>query len=295
MNLPKLIDRFHSEDVCRAALEDMRWPDGVACPRCGSLTVSRVKGRSTFDCLGCTYQFSVLAGTVMQDTKLPLWKWFMAAYLVVDSKKGISANALKRHLGISYKSAWYLTHRIRHAMAMVELPPLTGVVEVDETYVGGKVSGRGRGYRGNKAMVLGAVARDGQIRLRVDKRADRKTLHAFIKANVSDDATAIYTDEWPAYRGIGDANTIHDSVNHRADEWVRGLVHTQTVESAWSLFKRGVVGTYHQLSEKHLDAYLGEFEWRHNHRENPLIFRETLKVLVTTNPLTFESLTSQGT
>jgi len=286
---------FGSEDACREALEDLRWPDGVRCPRCNADNVTRIKGRITFDCLACSYQFSVLAGTVLQDTKLPLWKWFMATYLVVDSKKGISANQLKRMVGVSYKTAWFLTHRIRHAMGVLAQEPLTGVVEVDETYVGGRVRGMGRGYRGNKAMVLGAVSRSGAIRLKVEKRPDRKTLHSFIKANVSDDAEAIYTDEWPAYRGIGDATTPHESVNHRDEEWVRGQVHTQTVESAWSLFKRGVVGTYHQLSEKHLDAYLDEFEWRHNNRSNPYIFRETLRVLVTADPLTFEALTSEGT
>lgn len=293
MNLPKLITQFHSEDACRDTLENLRWPDGVQCPRCEFNKVTRVKGRITFDCLNCSYQFSVLSGTVLQDTKLPLWKWFMASYLIVDSKKGISANQLKRMIGVSYKTAWYLTHRIRFAMAQLDQTPLSGVVEVDETYVGGKVRGKGRGYRGNKTMVLGAVSRSGEIRLRVEKRADRKTLHSFIKANVADDAQAIYTDEWPAYVGAGDANTPHESVNHRDDEWVRGQVHTQTVESAWSLFKRGVVGTYHQLSEKHLDAYLDEFEWRHNNRQNPYIFRETLRVLVTADPLTFESLTAR--
>lgn len=291
MNLPKLVTMFGSEDACRDALEDLRWPDGVRCPRCAAANVSRIKGRITFDCLACSYQFSVLSGTVLQDTKLPLWKWFMATYLVVDSKKGISANQLKRMVGVSYKTAWFLTHRIRHAMGVLNQEPLTGVVEVDETYVGGKVRGMGRGYKGNKTMVLGAVSRSGAIRLKVEKRPDRKTLHGFIKANVSDDAEAIYTDEWPAYRGIGDANTPHESVNHRDEEWVRGQVHTQTVESAWSLFKRGVVGTYHQLSEKHLDAYLDEFEWRHNNRQNPYIFRETLRVLVTADPLTFQVLT----
>lgn len=292
IDLPTLIERFQSEDACREMLEGLRWQDGIMCPRCESENVTRIKGRTTFNCVECRYQFSVLAGTVMQDTKIPLWKWMLATYLVTEHKKGISSNHLKSMLGISYKSAWYLTHRIRWAMGHVEQEPLTGIVEVDETYVGGKKRGMGRGYRGNKAMVLGAVSRDGQIRLKVDKRADRKTLHAFIHSEVADDAEAIYTDEWPAYRGIGDADTVHESVNHRSEEWVRGQVHTNTAESAWSLFKRGVVGTYHQLSEKHLPAYLDEFEFRFNNRENPYIFRETVRTLVTADPLTFEGLTA---
>ena len=294
MDLPTLINRYHDEDACRADLEALRWPNGVTCPKCGTIggSIARVSTRNLWRCNGCTVQFSVLAGTVLQDTKLPLWKWFLATYLVVESTKGISSNELKRTLGVSYKTAWYLTHRIRSAMGQVEHAPLRGTVEVDETYVGGKKRGMGRGYRGNKTMVLGAVSRDGQIRLTVEKRADRATLHEFIRSEVAPDAEAIYTDEWPAYLGIGDANTRHESVNHRAEEWVRGDVHTNTAESAWSLFKRGVVGSYHQLSEKHLPAYLDEFEWRFNNRENPNLFRETLRVLVTADPLTYEKLTA---
>lgn len=292
IDLPTLIERFRSEDDCRDALEDLRWPDGPRCPRCESDDVTRIKDRTTFNCVACRYQFSVLAGTVLQDTKLPLWKWYLATYLMTESKKGISANQLKRTLGVSYKTAWYLTHRIRWAMGQVEQAPLTGIVEVDETYIGGKARGKGRGYVGNKAMVLGAVSRDGQIRLKVDKRADRKTLHRFIASHVAEDADAIYTDQWPAYRGIGDEDRPHETVNHHAEEWVRGQVHTNTAESAWSLFKRGVVGTYHQLSEKHLPAYLDEFEFRFNNRENPYIFRATLQTLVTADPLTFDTLTA---
>ena len=292
INLPTLIDRFHSEDSCREALESLRWPDGPHCPRCESENVTRIKDRPTFNCVECRYQFSVLAGTVLQDTKLSLWKWFLATYLMTEARKGISANQLKHTLGISYKASWYLTHRIRWAMGRVEQAPLTGIVEVDETYVGGKARGMGRGYTGNKTMVLGAVSRDGQIRLKVDQRNDRRTLHRFIRTHVADDAEAIYTSDWPAYRGIEDEDTRHETVNHRAEERVRGEVHTNTVESAWSLFKRGVVGTYHQLSEKHLPAYLDEFELRFNNRENPYIFRETLRALVTADPLTFEALTT---
>ena len=285
MNLPKLIERFHSEDVCRDVLEDLRWPDGPQCPRCESDQHSRIKGRVTYDCLGCGYQYSALAGTVLQDTKLPLWKWFLATYLMTEARKGISANQMKRTLGVSYKTAWYLCHRIRSAMGSLAEELLSGIVEVDETYVGGKKRGSGRGYRGNKTMVLGAIERGGEVRLKVDKRADRKTLHSFIESVVDDDVEAIHTDEWGPYKGIADENTRHETVNHRQEEWVRGEVHTNTVESVWSLFKRSVVGSYHQLSEKHMPAYLDEMEFRFNNRENPYIFRETLRVLVAANPI----------
>src|SRR6266700_6042216 len=159
MNLPKLIERFGSEDKCHAYLEELRWPEGVKCPRCGSDKISRIRARRQFDCDGCRYQFSVRVGTVLQDSKLPLWKWFLAVYMMCEAKKGVSANQLKRMLGVSYKTAWFLCHRIRSAMYDETAGPLTGTVEIDETYVGGKVRGRGKGYIENKTMVVGAVQR----------------------------------------------------------------------------------------------------------------------------------------
>src|SRR5438094_2762551 len=168
MNLADLVEQFGSDALCRDYLEHLRWPDGVECPRCASKSVSRIKTRKQFDCNSCRCRFSVLAGTIFQDSKLPLWKWFAAVYLVCESKKGISALQLKRMLKIgSYESAWYLCHRIRAAMND-DGEPLTGIVEVDETYIGGKVRGKGRGPHagGNKTMVIGAVERGGRIRLR---------------------------------------------------------------------------------------------------------------------------------
>src|SRR5690349_21225804 len=166
MNLPKLIERFGSEEKCRAYLEDLRWPDGVECPRCKHDKVSRIAERNQYECAKCRYQFSVTAGTIMHDSHLPLWKWFLAIYLMVESKKGISAKQLQRTLGVSYKTAWYLAHRIRDAMGSVEESPLVGVVEIDETLIGGQAHGKGRGYRENKSVVIGAVQRGGNIRLR---------------------------------------------------------------------------------------------------------------------------------
>jgi transposase-like protein len=180
-------------------------------------------------------------------------------------------------------------------MANGERPLLTGTVEADETWVGGKRRHVGSGYIDNKVQVLGAVERGGDIRLSVHmkgKRADSTNLQAFIKSVVADDAPAIYTDENPGYAGIADEDTIHATVNHRDEEWVRGDVHTNTCESAWSLFKRSIVGSYHQLSVKHLDAYLGEFEWRFNNRENPYLFRDTLCGLLKAETLPYKALTA---
>ena len=289
-NLPMLIERFHDDEACRRILEDIRWPEGVACIQCGSLNVKPVKNRPSYACNDCAYQFSVMVGTVLQDTKIPLWKWFLATYFICESRKGISSNQMKRMIGITYKSAWFLTHRIRYAMAMATPALLSGTVEVDETYVGGKARGKGRGYRDNKSMVIGAIERGGAVRFRVDQRNDRKTLHGFIKSVVDDDAVAIYTDQWAAYRGIGDENTIHESVNHQIEEWVRGDVHTQGIESVWSLLKRSIVGSYHQLSAKHLDSYLDELEWRFNNRDNPYLFRDTLAALLSAESLEYKEL-----
>src|SRR5438128_6032810 len=154
MNLADLVEQFGSNDRCRQYLEHLRWPDGVECPRCGSKSISRITTRKQFDCNSCRKRFSVLAGTIFQDSKLPLWKWFAAVYLMCESKKGISALQLKRMLKIgSYETAWYLCHRIRAAMEDESSEPLRGVVEADETYLGGKTRGRGKGYKGNKTMV----------------------------------------------------------------------------------------------------------------------------------------------
>ncbi|MFL5896062.1 MAG: IS1595 family transposase [Thermoleophilaceae bacterium] len=296
MNLVKLVEDFGSEDKCRAFLRDLRWPDGVRCPRCDSDSVSVIADRNQWDCNGCRYQFSVTAGTLFHDSHLPLWKWFLAIYLVCESKKGISANQLKRTLAVSYKTAWYLCHRIRAAMGDDDAPLLKGIVEADETYVGGKATGfadrreAARGRRLNKSVVLGAIERGGELRTRVVDDASRKTIHAFLKENVADEAKAIYTDSFRSYRGIADADTRHEWVNHSADEWVRGDVHTNTVESAWSLFERAVMGSYHRLSKKHLQAYLDEFTFRFNNRENPFLFRDTLLALLVDEPLPYKKL-----
>ena len=292
MNLVRLIERFQSEDKCRAYLEALRWPDGPVCPRCEGTSVSKLADRHQYECnaRSCRYQFSVTAGTLFHDSHLPLWKWFLAIYLMGESKKGISAKQLQRMLHVSYKTAWYLAHRIRDAMGDDEQPLLRGIVEVDETLIGGHRKGYGANYRGNKATVAGAIQRGGEIRLRLVPNARKGTLEGFIRANVADEAEAIFTDELRSYDGVGDANTRHETVQHSTEEWVRGSVHTNTVESAWSLLKRSVVGTYHQISVKHLDAYLGEFEFRFNGRENPYLFRDTLLVLLHGDSLPYAKL-----
>ncbi|MBV9453662.1 MAG: IS1595 family transposase [Rubrobacter sp.] len=290
INLISLIDRFHDEDRCRRYLEGLRWPDGLRCPRCGGKTISHITTRNQLDCDSCRYRYSVTAGTIFHDSHLPLWKWFVAVYLIAESKKGISANQLKRTLGVTYKTAWYLSHRIRAALNEVDAQLLKGVIEVDETFVGGKVEGRGRGHKDNKTVVVGAFERGGAIRLQVVRGRDRETLQGFIRENIAGDTQAIYTDEWPAYRGIADQDTEHEAVKHREKEFVKGDVHTNSLENVWSLLKRSIIGTYHQVSAKHLDAYLDELEFRFNNRENPHMFRDAMCKLLVANSLPYEKL-----
>lgn len=290
-----LIDTYANEDRCRTILEELRWPDGPHCPRCESDKLSRIKDRAQFDCDSCGYQFSATAGTIFHDSHLPLRKWFVAVYLMTESRKGISANSLKRMLGIgSYRTAWYLCHRIRAAMVEADPTPLTGTVEVDETYVGGKPrvrrSKREAARMRDKVIILGAVERGGKLRVRVAPHARKANIQSFLGDVVADNASAIYSDEFRSYDWVGDADTVHESVNHRRGEYVRGIVHTNTMESAWSLFDRAIIGAYHQLSAKHMPAYLSEFEWRFNNRENPFLFRDTLARLVGADPLQYKEL-----
>jgi len=293
-NLMSVIEQFGTDDKCRERLVQLKWPKGIECPRCQSAKISRIAARNVYDCDSCRYQFSVTAGSIFHDSHLPLTKWFFATYVMVESKKGVSANQLKRMLGVSYKTAWYLCHRIRKAMDEVKPLPVGegNTVEMDETYVGGKKRHVGAGNMDNKTMVLGALERGGEVRLRVEKRkkATHKLLKSFIDENTHDATERICTDELPAYNGIQDWNTKHETVNHRAEEWVRGDVHTNGIEGVWSLFKRSIVGSYHQVSAKHLQAYLDEFEWRFNQRDNPYLFRDTLVRLLNSPKMEFKEL-----
>ena len=291
-NLLTLIDNYSTDAKCRELLEDLRWPNGVVCIRCGSLSVTDIESRAQYDCNDCRYRFSVTAGTIMHDSHLPLRKWLLAIYLMCESKKGISANQLKRTLGVAYKTAWYLCHRIREAMGNdpFDGPTLFGIVEVDETLIGGKTRGKGRAYKGNKTWVAGAIQRGGGVRLKRIPDVRRHTLHAFVAETVRDDTEAIYTDELASYIGIEDNDTRHETVNHSIEEWVVGDVHTNTIEGVWSLFKRSIIGAFHKVSEKHLDRYLEELEWRYSNRGNEHIFVDTLRRIVNTEHLTYEEL-----
>jgi transposase-like protein len=296
MSLVKLVEQFGSEDRCRDYLKALRWPEGPECIRCGSKSLSWISTRRQFDCNSCRYRFSVTAGTVFHDSHLPLWKWFLATYMMVESKKGVSANQLRRELAVSYKTAWYLCHRIRYAMVEADPELLSGTVEADETVIGGRRKGSQQERWRNKTIVLGAKERGGKVRLRVGSHGRSNStsyqVEGFLADALADDTLAIYTDQSRIYSNIGDANTRHETVDHSAEEWVRGDVGTQGIESTWSLLKRSIVGSYHQLSAKHLPAYLDEFSFRFNNRENPYLFRDTVMALCDADALTYEALTS---
>ena len=289
---------FSADDRCRELLERLRWPEGPLCLRCGGIEVARLSVKLLF-CRKCEYQFSVTAGTIFHDTHLPLIKWFAAVYLLCESRKGMSANQLKRMLGTTYKTAWYLCHRIRAAMKAAT-PMMTGTVEVDETYVGGRVKGKGRGphLSGNKEIVIGIRQRGGDLRFFHVDDARSGTLEKYIKENVSTDVEVIVTDDMSAYPKavegsplLGDYRGKHKTINHSSGVYVDGDVHTNTVESAFFALKAWNHGNVapHQ-SPKHLMAYLNEIEFRFNRRNSDRIFEETLRFMVTTDPLTYATL-----
>jgi transposase-like protein len=292
MDLMKLMKECDTQDECRLILEELRWPDGIRCPSCQSDKISRILKRSQFDCDSCRYQFSVTSGTIFHDTHLPLPKWFAAVYLMCESKKGMSALQLKRTLHTGYQTAWYLCHRIRSAMQETNQPLLGGTVEVDETYVGGKK----RRWRPKsvKQVVIGIRQRNGDLRLIRAEDPKSKTVQEIIKANVGAHVEVIMTDEsaiYPWALNHMDSGK-HKTVNHTR-QYAHGDVHTNTVESAFSLLKRGIVGTWHKVDAKHLPAYLDEMCFRFNNRKNPYLFRDVLTKMIQTPNLEFKKLVAE--
>jgi transposase-like protein len=306
VSLAEIFIKFSTDEQCLNYIEKMRWPDGVVrCTTCGDKNVKRVARSSEsknkrawfYLCLNkdCHQQFSPTAGTLFADSHLPLITWFHAIGLILNAKKGISAKQLQRDLGIGgYKTAWYLNHRIREAMAEGDIPKLGGIVEIDETYVGGKQRGKGQKYaKSKKQVVMGAIQRGGELRLKHVYAAHVGTFRDFITANVSDDVERVMTDQHSSYpAALGKLVDRHETVNHIKAEYVRGDVTTNSIESVFSLFKRGVIGQFHQLSGKHLHRYLAEFEYRFNRRNDADVFIQTVRRLCGFKPLRFADLTS---
>ncbi len=271
-----LIDERFTDPVAASEyLESIRWPDGVVCPHCGEsekepyrLKGKSLKNRRVWKCRACRKQFTVQIGTIFESSHVPLNKWLAAFYLLCSSKKGMSAHQLHRSIGVTYKTAWFMFHRIREAMKEPAFASkLGGVVEADETYIGGKKSNtkRGRGAADKKA-VLALVERDGKARSFHVANVTTATLGAAVREHV-DTSARLMTDEWKAYRKVGKEMADHQTVAHSYDEYVRGDVYTNTVEGYFSILKRGVDGIYHHMSKAHLHRYLAEFDFRYNRRE----------------------------
>lgn len=288
-NLIEILDDYNTEDECRELLENLKWPDGVVCGRCGSTRATRNEKRKTYECLKCFYTFSVTAGTALHNTRVPLRKWLLATYLMCESKKGMSALQIKRMLEMNYKTAWYLNHRIRYAIMQVHIPLLSGIIEVDETFVGGRNKGRYENWIDSKSIVVGMVQRVGKVKIQITNNRDRRTLQEFILKNITPEIEAIFTDGHTAYRGL----PLHEFVNHSAWEWARGDVHTNTIEGVWSLLKRSIMGAYHHVSEKYLDLYLQELQWKYNNRDKDLWLLTLEELLRDGNYMSYKKLVSK--
>lgn len=268
-----------TEEQAREYLEKVYWPEGAFCPHCKCLEVSKLEGEKhrpgLYQCNGCRQQFTVTVGTIMEDTHIPLQKWVMAFHLMCSSKKGISALQLQRNLGLgSYRTAWHMAHRIRHAMeATGGLPVMSGNVEADETYVGGKPKkllflGKKKGKRApsTKVPVVALVEREtGKVRAKPVDHVTIKNLKDHIHQHMMPEAT-LHTDELPAYRKIGKGFADHKTVTHSQGEYARGDAHCNSAESFFALLKRGVHGIFHHVSKKHLHRYCNEFGFRWEHK-----------------------------
>jgi transposase-like protein len=263
---------FSDANLAREHLEAIRWPDGRFCPHCGEAerTSPVTGGRpGLYYCLSCKKQFSAMVGTLFERSHIPLNKWMAAFYMMAASKKGCSAHQLHRSLGVTYKTAWFLAHRIREAMKEGAWPgPLGGegkTVEADETFIGTKPGRKVRRSFHHKHAVAGLVERGGKSRMFHVEKANMATLRKVLVEQV-DRKSTLMTDEAVYYRKTGKEFAKHETVNHSKDEYVRGEAHTNTIEGVFSIFKRGMVGVYQHCGEQHLKRYLTEFDFRYNHR-----------------------------
>ena len=307
MNLIDVTEQFKSDDDCLAYLESMRWPDGIRCPVCGCDRISKItrktksKNKRTriYQCLEstCKQQFSATNGTIFNDSHIPLTKWFMALALVLDAKKGISSKQLQTHLGLgSYKSAWYMAHRIRKSMEDGSFAKLSGTVEIDETYVGGRTHGKGTQGRSlkSKEVVIGLKERGGRVRFVHVKDATSAIISKVLKDNVHEDVDRVMTDDFRSYPKAmimaGIHGSKHSAINHSTGVYAIGNIHTNGIESAFSLLKRGIVGSFHHLSIEHLHRYLSEFEYRFNERKNGDRFQKTLARMAGIEPMPYAEL-----
>lgn len=274
--LVDLLQYFNDEHTCRNYLEQIRWSGGLICPYedCKHNKVFKFSNGKVYKCAKCKRQYSVKVGTIFEDSKIPLQKWFAAIYLITSHKKGISSLQLHRDLGVTQKTAWYMLHRVRHTLGINHpKEKLSGTVEADETFIGGKEGNKHKKKRTpntqgrsveKKSAVVGLIERGGELRAKKVKDTSHGSLRHFVVSNV-EFGSNIKTDEWIGYEGLA-ALFQHKRINHGLDEYVNGDTHVNTVEGYWSLLKRGIIGIYHSVSAKHLQNYLDEFSFRYNTR-----------------------------
>lgn len=282
MNVSEVFTRFSSQEACIQYLEGLRWQNEPECPYCKSKQSSQRKDTYRHQCNNCNSSYSVLVGTIFEDTKLPLFKWFLAISLMLNAKKGLSALQLGRDIGVNRKTAWYLQMRVRKAMqdGGGDNDLFKGIVEIDETYIGGAQRNHskqrrqqrresGLNFTGmqHKQAVIGLLERAGRIKLEVLEKAHGKTIKPIIEQTVSKQAS-IVTDGFGGYSGLDKAYKEHQVLNKEKEEYVRGEYHTNTLEGFWTLFKRGIYGQYHKVSIRHLQSYLNEFTFKYNYRSN---------------------------
>lgn len=296
LTLDQINSRFSTDEASRAYLEAVRWPEGPVCPHCGNCQPGTIydiaanpakKVRAGLrECKECSRSFTVTVGTIFEKSKIPLRKWLVAWFLLCSSKKGISAHQIMRMLDIgSYRSAWFMMHRIRYALRdpvfADKLGEGGGIVEADETFVGGKIRRRhgdipsartrkqkwgGAGVNPKKTPVIAVVERGGQVRSQAAKNVTSKSIKKVLSQHL-DPSANLMTDEWRGYITPGKAFASHQTVKHKSYEYVRGDVHTNTIEGYFSIFKRGLNGTFHHIGHHYLDQYLAEFDFRYCHRK----------------------------
>ena len=287
MTIAQFEATFPDEEACKGYLVARRWPDGVKCPRCGADAFALTGKPFHWQCYKCapvtSYRFSHIAGTIFENTNKPLREWFRVVHLMLTSKKGISALQIQRMMGFgSYGTAHSMCHKIRAALIEPETK-LGGIVEVDETFVGGKAKNRHWDKRdgmpgptaSGKMIVVGALNRKGNVIARVIGNVRTSTLEAFVNEAVSNKVSLLCTDQWVGYHGLG-KDYPHATVDHAKKQYVVGAGHTQTIEGFWSIIKRGIVGSFHKVSAKYLPLYVAEFQFRYNNRTNADIFEAAI-------------------